>query len=161
MPTPEIRREFSLPQKQLIDGLDEVAKGLASGSVSRRKALRLMGGVFVGTVLGSVPGVAWAQTTTEATLRGACRNASACCACTYKDATGEVIQSICSTLVARSCESSRVRNFFAECQQACEANAPTGANLEENVACEERRHKRDVCTTQRTTGQKTCDLRSC
>ena len=40
---------------------DELAKGLASGSVSRRQALRLMGGALLGGVLASIPGVAWAQ----------------------------------------------------------------------------------------------------
>jgi hypothetical protein len=38
---------------------DEVAREFAGG-VSRRKALRLLGGALVGSVLASVPGVAWA-----------------------------------------------------------------------------------------------------
>jgi hypothetical protein len=37
--------------------LDELARGLASGSVTRRKALRLMGGILAATVMGSVPGI--------------------------------------------------------------------------------------------------------
>jgi hypothetical protein len=40
---------------------DELARALASGSLSRRKALRLMGGLLVGGTLGSLPGVAWAD----------------------------------------------------------------------------------------------------
>jgi Stigma-specific protein, Stig1 len=40
---------------------DELTRGLASGSLSRRKALRLMGGLLVGGALASVPGVAWAD----------------------------------------------------------------------------------------------------
>src|SRR5215211_335761 len=39
---------------------DDVAKGLASGTVSRGQALRWMGGALVGAALASVPGVAWA-----------------------------------------------------------------------------------------------------
>ena len=39
---------------------DELAKGLAAGTVSRGKALRLMGAALVGGALASVPGVAWA-----------------------------------------------------------------------------------------------------
>ena len=39
---------------------DELARGLASGEVSRGKALRLMGAALVGGVLASVPGVALA-----------------------------------------------------------------------------------------------------
>jgi hypothetical protein len=40
---------------------DELAKGLASGTLSRGKALRLLGGALVGATLASVPGVAWAK----------------------------------------------------------------------------------------------------
>jgi hypothetical protein len=39
---------------------DELTRGLASGSISRGKALRLMSGLLVGGALASVPGVAWA-----------------------------------------------------------------------------------------------------
>jgi Stigma-specific protein, Stig1 len=39
---------------------DELATGLASGAISRRRVLRLMGSAIVGTVLASVSGVAWA-----------------------------------------------------------------------------------------------------
>lgn len=39
---------------------DELAKGLASGEVSRGKAIRLMGAALVGGTLASVPGIAWA-----------------------------------------------------------------------------------------------------
>jgi hypothetical protein len=39
---------------------DELATGLASGSLSRRKALRLMGAALVGGALASFPGVALA-----------------------------------------------------------------------------------------------------
>ena len=39
---------------------DELAKGLASGTISRRRVLRLMGSAIVGTVLASISGVAWA-----------------------------------------------------------------------------------------------------
>ena len=39
---------------------DELAKGLASGTVSRGKALRWIGSALGGVALASVPGVAWA-----------------------------------------------------------------------------------------------------
>jgi hypothetical protein len=47
----------------LIDhhSIDDVAKGLATGTVSRRKALRLMASALVGAALTSIPGVAWAK----------------------------------------------------------------------------------------------------
>jgi hypothetical protein len=40
---------------------DELTRGLASGSISRGKALRLMGAALVGGVLASIPGVAMAK----------------------------------------------------------------------------------------------------
>ena len=40
---------------------DELARGLADGSVTRAKAIRLMGSALVGAALASVPGVAWAN----------------------------------------------------------------------------------------------------
>jgi hypothetical protein len=39
---------------------DELARGLADGTLSRHSALRLMGAALVGGMLASVPGVAWA-----------------------------------------------------------------------------------------------------
>jgi hypothetical protein len=39
---------------------DELARGLAEGTVSRRKALRLVGAALVGGALASLPGAAWA-----------------------------------------------------------------------------------------------------
>jgi len=41
--------------------LDELAKGLAGGTVSRRKALRLLGAALVGGALASIPGAAWSK----------------------------------------------------------------------------------------------------
>jgi hypothetical protein len=40
---------------------DDLAKGLASGSVSRRRALKMMSGALVGGLLASIPGVAFAH----------------------------------------------------------------------------------------------------
>jgi hypothetical protein len=37
---------------------DELTRGLASGSLSRRKVLRLMGAALVGGALASIPGIA-------------------------------------------------------------------------------------------------------
>ena len=42
---------------------DELAKGLATGSVSRRQVLRLFGGAVLGGLMASIPGVALAQKT--------------------------------------------------------------------------------------------------
>ena len=52
---------------------DALAKGLATGSVSRRSALKLMGGALLGGVLASIPGVAFAAPSTTR-----CRTNSDC-----------------------------------------------------------------------------------
>src|SRR5215217_9309675 len=45
----------------IATSLDELAKGLANGTLSRGKAIRLVGGAGLGSALASVPGVAWAD----------------------------------------------------------------------------------------------------
>src|SRR5918994_5548136 len=51
----------SRPDPRGETSFDELAKGLAHGTISRRQALRWMGGALVGGVLASIPGVAFAQ----------------------------------------------------------------------------------------------------
>src|ERR671910_3161648 len=51
----------SRPDPRGETSFDEVAKGLANGTISRRQALRWMGGALVGGVLASIPGVALAE----------------------------------------------------------------------------------------------------
>jgi hypothetical protein len=58
--------------------LDELARGLARGTVSRGKALRWMGGVLLGGVLAAFPGVAWADDDCRPFGRR-CRRDSQCC----------------------------------------------------------------------------------
>ena len=48
MPSEESREELSFRQKRIIDGFDEVAKGLAAGTISRRRALKLTGTALLG-----------------------------------------------------------------------------------------------------------------
>jgi hypothetical protein len=57
------RRELSFPQSQLAERLDEVAKGLAEGTISRRKAIKLSGGALLGSIglLSLFPSVAGAE----------------------------------------------------------------------------------------------------
>ncbi len=62
MPTEKSSEEVGFPQKLIIDGFDEVAKGLASGTISRRRALKLTGMALLGGGLVALfPGVAGAQ----------------------------------------------------------------------------------------------------
>ena len=65
---------------------DELARGLASGSLSRRKALRLMGAALVGGALASIPGVALAAPCPSgqapcggSASRGRCCEEGLCC----------------------------------------------------------------------------------
>ena len=58
--------------------LDELAKGLATGTLSRGKAIRWMGGALLGAVLASLPGVAWANDDCRR-LGRECRRDSQCC----------------------------------------------------------------------------------
>jgi hypothetical protein len=49
------------PSPGVETSFDNLAKGLASGTVSRRQALTWMGSALLGGVLASIPGVAWTQ----------------------------------------------------------------------------------------------------
>jgi hypothetical protein len=98
---------------------DELARGLASGSISRRKALRLMGAALVGGVLASVPRVAAAQEV--------CPDASACCSCEYEDPdTSEITRRKCFPQTTRTCKPERVETLHRQCIRMCRENRPRG-----------------------------------
>jgi hypothetical protein len=65
-------------QETTNHSFDELASGLASGSISRGKALRLMGAALVGGTLGSLGGVAAADEECKP-LNKKCRKNSQCC----------------------------------------------------------------------------------
>ena len=81
MPTEEHSSTLShqgVPQGGAVErSLDELAKGLASGTLSRGKALRWMGGALLGAALASFPGVAWANDCRR--LGRECSRDSQCC----------------------------------------------------------------------------------
>ena len=57
----EKNREVISQRKPTVDdSFDELAKGFASGTTSRRRVLRLMGSALVGAALASFSGIAWA-----------------------------------------------------------------------------------------------------
>jgi hypothetical protein len=71
MSTEGSREELSVPQKRIIDGFDEVAKGLAAGTISRRRALKLTGSALLGgALLALFPGVVGAQVSVESACEG-------------------------------------------------------------------------------------------
>jgi hypothetical protein len=57
------RRELSFPHNHLGESLDEVAKGLAEGTISRGTAIKLSGAALLGSIglLSLFPGVAGAE----------------------------------------------------------------------------------------------------
>jgi hypothetical protein len=63
MPTEEDnRQELSFQQRLITDGFDEVAKELAAGTISRRRAIKLVGTALLGSgLLAMFPDVAGAQ----------------------------------------------------------------------------------------------------
>lgn len=50
-----------MTEEQRESSFDALAKGMASGTVSRGKALRLMGAALVGGTLAAIPGIALAK----------------------------------------------------------------------------------------------------
>jgi hypothetical protein len=61
------------------NSFDALARGLASGNLSRGKALRLLGGVLLGSALASVPGAALADDDDCRGFGRRCRRDSQCC----------------------------------------------------------------------------------
>ena len=77
MPSEERNGELANRQEATMEpSFDTLAKELANGTVSRGKALRLMGAALVGGALASIPGVAWAARCPSPRIRCA----GQCCA---------------------------------------------------------------------------------
>jgi hypothetical protein len=72
---------------------DELARELASGSLSRRKALRLMGAALVGGALASIPGIASAAPKPKPAGRK-CKEDSQC-------QTGVCVNGVCGGFVEK------------------------------------------------------------
>jgi hypothetical protein len=66
------------PQEAREHSFDELARGLASGSITRGKALRLAGGALLGAALASLPGAALADDDCRGFGRR-CRRDRQCC----------------------------------------------------------------------------------
>jgi hypothetical protein len=145
--------------------LDELARGLAEGSVSRREALGWMGGILAATVLASVPGIALTQRAAEAAGRH-CLNHSMCCACNYYDeTTGAFIEAgTCRRALGDSCvlEDSTFSAFRDKCQKRCTANAPPGTiGIIRPLCTAPELTRKTVCRRRATTGEKVCRAPFC
>jgi len=74
--------------------LDELARGLASGSISRRKALKLMGAALLGGTLASIPGIAWGAKLKPGGAR--CKRNEQC-------ASGQCVDRVCAATACGAC----------------------------------------------------------
>ena len=126
--------------------LDEVAKGLASGAVSRRKVLGLVGRILGSALLTSVPEAALAQRPAQA--QEFCPNpAEGCCTCRYRErATTETFRSECYLLRTRRCGRRRGHELFERCQELCEENKPRGLRTQSaSMTCRQGENSDAVC----------------
>ena len=104
---------------------DELAKGLADGSVSRRQALRWIGGALVGGLLASIPGAAaFAQQPSTFCGSGYCYPPGVC------DKGGGRPRCVCPTgftlsngrcVCANTCSGGKILN-----ESTCTCGCPTG-----------------------------------
>jgi hypothetical protein len=99
-----------MPEQTRERSFDELAKGLAGGTVSRRKALRLMGAALVGGALASIPGVASAKPT--CTNRFPVRCGTKCCPEEARCVRGRCV---CPAGESAACPSSTVQGSFFCC----------------------------------------------
>jgi hypothetical protein len=123
---------------------DELTKGLASGSMSRGKALRLMAGAFLGGAIVSIPGFALAQ---QAPTRppGGGRPGGGGQGCTHPGEVRVNGQCVCpsgTTLCGGSCVSNQCgtnqqfNTTTCQCQtQAASACNVCNPNLDQATAC--------------------------
>src|SRR5918994_2457620 len=87
---------------------DELTRGLASGTLSRGKALKLMGATLVGGALASIPGIAWAKPN---------KPAGAKCNHNHQCASGQCVEGPVGRVCGGGCSS---------CPAPCECVDPVG-----------------------------------
>jgi len=98
---------------------DELARGLANGKLTRRKALGMLGGALLGGALASVPGMAWAAKpgcASGVTCKGKCCPVGATCA---KGAGGGCTCSTGQTVCSGQCVSLTTNQNCGSCGSAC------------------------------------------
>ena len=133
---------------------DQLARELADGTLSRRRALRMMGAALVGGVLASVPGVAWAAKPAPCPP-GVQKCGKACC----PDATFICAQGKCACPTGTT----RIGNTCCQNAQVCGSNCgcQTGegccngvcTDLSTTINC-------GACGNACTTGQ-SCENQTC
>ena len=131
-------REVTSQRERTTDrSFDELATGLASGAISRRRVLRLMGSAIVGTVMASVSGVAWAaplEGQGRPCPRGEKKCGDTCCSspedrCCHRDR-----HRVCTNVVFDRNNCGRCGNVCAAGQDCCGERCVT-LNTEQNCGC--------------------------
>ena len=137
-----------MSQQTTNRSFDELAKGLATGTLSRGKARRWMGGALLGAALASVPGVAWANDCRR--LGRECRRDSQCCS---KNCVRRGDEKVCACPEGKSrcgdrcVNRERNENHCGECFHrcepgqecvggVCEGSCPPGETVCTGCACE-------------------------
>jgi hypothetical protein len=111
---------------------DELAKGLATGTLSRGKALRWMGGALLGAALASFPGVAWADDCRR--LGRECRRDSQCCS---RNCIRRGDDKVCGCPTGRTRCKDRCCRKGEQCVRGeCQAGCPPGETVCTGCACE-------------------------
>jgi hypothetical protein len=126
------RSHQGLPQGGGDLSLDELAKGLATGTLSRGKALRLMGAALVGGALASIPGIAMAKPRPAGSkcnhnhqcASGNCEGGTCAAACVPIAGTCSANNQCCSGrcaggTCAEPCSSDRVLLSNGTCAKPC------------------------------------------
>jgi hypothetical protein len=141
---------------------DALASEMASGTLSRGKALRLMGAALVGGVLGYGPRVAAAQ-------GEVCPSASGCCSCAYadRDNLSVITRRKCfamgTAISRRNCSKERFGRLIRHCARLCEENKPSGTRFvnQTGTACARRTDgKQAVCGAGKL-GRNRCGVEAC
>jgi hypothetical protein len=100
-----------MPPEARERSFDELARGLANGSISRGRALKLMGAALVGGALASLGGVAAADEDDQGENEDCKRNGKKC------KRNNQCCSGICSSLTGR-CEACSTTN----CPGCCDSN---------------------------------------
>ena len=128
MPSEGRRRgELGFPNSEFVDGLDEVAKGLAAGTLSRGKAIQLGGAALLGSMglLSLFEGKAGAQVTGQ----GACTNKPAI---SNKHCPGGS-RSFCG--VCPSCQCAKTVGGEKKCLNFAGLDCPTSDECDRSKDC--------------------------
>jgi hypothetical protein len=109
---------------------DELARGVADGTISRARALKLTGAALLGStgLLSLFPGLAGAQATCEPT---------ACCTCFYsRPGSTRLRRTRCILLDTSGCSRRKKRRLRSRCESKCKASTPPEfAFLQSSLSC--------------------------